>query len=118
MGLQHNYLNEAGKKPKAVDVKRSELVVNVVDKTIYSKDESGNVIAVGGGLPQPTGKEHQTVTTDGTPSGGYWSPFVTSPNVITEDFTIAVGASASIVSPTIPDNVTVTIPDGSILVVL
>ncbi len=70
------------------------------------------------GLPVETNNQHKTVTTKGVEGDSFWSPFVTSPNDVTEDFTIATGASASIVSPTINDGITVTIPDGSTLAIL
>jgi len=46
-----------------------------------------------------------------------WTPFLTNPNSIKENYTIPTGSNASIVSPTIEDGVTVTVPDGSILVI-
>jgi hypothetical protein len=70
------------------------------------------------GLPLETGNAHKTVTTDGVEGDSYWSPIVTSPNVIDTDFAMSVGANGSIVSPTIDDGVTVTVPDGSTLVIL
>ena len=70
MGLQHNYLNEANKKPKAADIQRSELVVNVVDKIIYSKDHNGEVVKVGSGEGE-TAQEilDKIKTVDGSGSG-------------------------------------------------
>lgn len=70
------------------------------------------------GLPLETGNQHKTVTTLGVEGDSFWSPIVTSPNVVSENFTLGTGANGSIVSPTINDGVTVTVPDGSTLVIL
>jgi len=49
MGLQHGYLTTEDTQPTTSEVKRSELVVNLADKTIYTKDHNGAIISVGGG---------------------------------------------------------------------
>ena len=70
------------------------------------------------GLPLETGNKFQTVTNKGTEGDSYWSPFVSSPIELTENFTLEVGQSASIVSPTLANGKTITIPVGSKLVIL
>ena len=70
------------------------------------------------GLPQENGNAYKTVTTKGVEGDSYWSPLVSSPDVISADFALEVGQNASIVSPTINDGITITIPDGSKLVIL
>jgi hypothetical protein len=52
----------AGKEPLATDLQVGELAVNLVDKKLYSKDASGNVISVGGGGGGIDGQ----ITWDGT----------------------------------------------------
>jgi len=110
----------------AADAARSEAAANTVPSPAFPGDEGLALVAHSGGndwekilgLPLETGNEHKTVTTKGAEGDSFWSPFVTSPQDITEDFTIAAGANASIVSGTIADGVTVTIPVGSTIVVL
>ena len=102
------------------DVKTTNPVAGeslVVNPTPTGADDiwiNGKVL----GLPNEQGNEHQTVTNKGSEGDSFWSAFVTSPQDITEDFTIADGANASIVSGTIADGVTVTISAGSTVVVL
>lgn len=90
---------------------------------LTAREAEGNVWeeaqgGTGSGLPDENGQSFKTITNNGVTGNSFWSPFVTSPNVVSEDFTLASGASASIVSPTIEDGVTVEIPDSSILVIL
>ena len=70
------------------------------------------------GTPDETGQSFKTLTNVGTRKSSYWSPFVSSPNTVSENFSLEVGQSASIVSPILNDGVTITIPDGSTLVIL
>ena len=85
---------------------------------IDNKAISPKTLGAAGTMPIETGKIGQTVTNDGVRKGSFWSPFVHSPNVVSENFSLQSGVSASIVSPTINDGITVTVPDGSILVIL
>lgn len=70
------------------------------------------------GLPLETANQHKTVTTKGVEGDSFWSPIVTSPTTIIDSFILADGASGSLVDPTIADGVTITVPDGSTLVIL
>lgn len=70
------------------------------------------------GTPDETGKLGQTLSTAGIKKDAFWTPLVSSPNVIVEDVTLPDGVNASVVSPEIADGVVVTIPDGSTLVIL
>lgn len=47
-GLKHNRLTVAGKKPLTSEIEVGEIVINEVDKLLYSKDTGGTVISVGG----------------------------------------------------------------------
>ena len=85
---------------------------------IDNKAISPKTLGAAGTMPIETGKKGQTVTNDGVRKGSFWTPFVSSPNVISEDYTIPAGTNASIVSPTINDGITITIPDGCSLVIL
>ena len=68
------------------------------------------------GLPDETGNKGKSVTNNGVEGDSFWSPVTTNPNVLTEDYTIATGTSATVASGfTIDDGVTLTIPDGSTL---
>ena len=70
------------------------------------------------GLPDETNNAHKTVTNTGTEGSGFWSPIITCPNVISEDFTLADGANGILVSPIIDSGVTITVPAESKLVIL
>jgi|GEM_PF-4195805 len=47
-----------------------------------------------------------------------WSPLRMTPNTLSVSTSLPVGVSATIVSPTIADGVTITVPDGSTLIIL
>ncbi len=118
-----NWLNDRidtkGLKPLPTEVEVGQIVINTVDKMLWSKDPAGNVIPVGGAIADATGKAGQELSTRGTDRMEHeWSPFRTTPQVITEDYTLQDGVNASIVSGTLDVGVTVTIPVGSIMVVL
>jgi len=54
---QHSRLESAGTKPKADEVEVAEIVVNLEDKLLYTKNHNGLVVAVGGsgsggGIPE------------------------------------------------------------------
>lgn len=70
------------------------------------------------GLPLETGNKGMNVTNHGVEGDSYWTPIITNPNAITADVVIDTGVNASVVEPIINDGVTVTIPDGSVLVIL
>lgn len=105
---------------------KAAAVLVIVPVPSFPADEGLALVARAGGndwekilgLPLETGNEHKTVTTDGVEGDSYWSPIVTSPDVISTSFAMTAGANGSIVSPTINDGVTVTVPDGSTLVIL
>jgi len=85
---------------------------------IDDKAISPRTLGAAGNMPREDGNEFMTVTNNGVRKDSYWSPFVSSPNEITKDFTLGAGQNASIVSPIINDGITITIPDGSSLVIL
>lgn len=70
------------------------------------------------GLPLETGNKGMNVTNHGVEGDSFWTPVVTNPNTITTDVVIDTGVNASMVDPTINDGVTITVPDGSTLVIL
>ncbi len=71
------------------------------------------------GLPDETGKLGMSITTDGVKKDSKWVPITTNPNILTENYTMTVGTSGSVVTGfTIADGVTLTIPDGSVLSVV
>ena len=62
-------------------------------------------------LPDAKDKAGYEITTRGaTETDAEWSPFRTTPNLVDADYTIEDNVSASIVSPTIDDGVTITVP--------
>ena len=69
-------------------------------------------------LPTEVSNSNQTLSNKGVEGDTYWSPLVYSPQTISTDITMNTGGNASIVSPEIADGVTITIPDGAVLVIL
>ena len=47
MGITHNYLNTTAKKPTAAEIAKAELAINLIDKTIWTKNDSGVVVELG-----------------------------------------------------------------------
>jgi len=77
--------------------------------------ENGKVL----GLPNETGNLGKSVTTDGVEGDSFWSFVNTNPNVMNADQVMTAGTSASVVDGfTINDNITLTVPDGSVLSVV
>lgn len=48
-GVIHKRLETANKKPTAAEIGVSEIAINLVDKTLWTKDHTGTVVSVGGG---------------------------------------------------------------------
>jgi hypothetical protein len=93
-----------GAKPTTSDIIRGELAVNLIDKRIYTRDNSNNIIQVGG---------------IGATGGGVDAVFYENSQTVTTNYTITTGASASSTGPiSISSGVSVTIPDGSRWVIL
>ena len=46
--MTHNFLETADLKPKANEIEKAEISINLVDKTLWTKDQLGNVVNVGG----------------------------------------------------------------------
>ena len=69
------------------------------------------------GLPDETNKKGYSITSPtGTKKDSVWTPIKTNPIVLPEDWGLASGVSASAVDGfTIPDGITLTVPDGSVL---
>ncbi|RLB72328.1 MAG: hypothetical protein DRH06_11565 [Deltaproteobacteria bacterium] len=68
------------------------------------------------GLPLETGNLGKTVSNQGVEGDSSWRFVVSNPTNVTADETII--ANGMMVSPTIDDNITVTVPDGQTFVVL
>ena len=49
MPITHDYLNTTGYKPTASEADVGELVPNLADGTLWSKNVGGTVIEIGGG---------------------------------------------------------------------
>ena len=97
-GVKHARLEVAKKKPTTTEVEVAEIAINLVDKLLYTKDHNGDIISIGG-------------------SGG--GLITQNMNVLTEDFVLEDGFSGVVAGGfAIEDNVTLTIPDGSVLSVV
>lgn len=51
-GYRHSRLETSGLKPLVSELAQAEIVINEVDKVLYTKDAAGVVIAVGGGIDE------------------------------------------------------------------
>jgi len=93
-----------GAKPTTSDIVKAELAVNLIDKRLYTRDNSDNIIQVGG---------------IGATGGGVDAVFYENSQEVTTDYTITSGKSASSTGPiTVNTGITVTIPSGSRWVIL
>ena len=93
----------SGAAPSAADVAVGELAINVADKVLYTKNNSGVVVAITGGA---TG-------------GGPDQVFVQNGTTVTTNYTLTTGFNAESVGPiTINSGVTVTIPPTQRWVIL
>ncbi|RLA72762.1 MAG: hypothetical protein DRG30_07035 [Epsilonproteobacteria bacterium] len=71
------------------------------------------------GLPLETGHLGKSVTTNGVEADSFWSFVNTNPIAMNADQIMTAGTSASVVDGfTINDNITLTVPDGSVLSVV
>jgi len=95
--LAQNYIETPNFQPKASELQKAELVVNLTDRVIYTKDQNGDVISVGGG------------------GGG---DITCTVPVLKKDMVVEAGSRCMMVSPTIPDDKTLTIEDDAVLVIL
>jgi len=97
-GYKHSRLETTKTKPTAAEIGVAEIAINLEDKLLYTKDHNGVVIPVGG-------------------SGG--GVITQNMNVLTEDFALEDGFSGVVTDGfTINDNITLTVPDGSVLSVV
>jgi thiamine pyrophosphokinase len=93
-----------GDKPTTSDLVQGELAVNLIDKRLYSRDNSNNIVQVGG---------------IGATGGGVDDVFYENAQTVTTSYTISTGKSAMSTGPiTINTGITVTIPDGCRWVIL
>ena len=94
--------------------------ISLADIVIEVNQNGSDITTLQGASSIPTESAHsnETLSNKGVDGDTYWSPLVYNPQAITEDIIMNAGGHASIVSPTISDGVTITIPDGSILVIL
>ena len=44
--MTHNFLETKGLKPKATEIEKAEIAINLVDKTLWTKDNKGNVVKI------------------------------------------------------------------------
>lgn len=90
----------AAKVPLGTDLQTGELAVNLADRKLYSKDGSGNVIEVGVGF-------------------GAGGAIVENSNTISANYTMTSGRNGVSAGPiTIASGVTVTVPSGSVWVIV
>ena len=84
--------------------------------------KTGNIKGPAGtdaSAPDTTNKKGQSLTNDGTPDSSFWSQITCNPIVMTEDQTLMDGVSAIVASGfTIAAGKTLTIPAGSVLVIV
>lgn len=93
-----------GDKPTTSDIVKGELAVNLVDRRLYSRDASDNIVQVGG---------------IGATGGDVDDVFYENAQTVTANYTISTGKSAMSTGPiTVNTGITVTIPDGSRWVIL
>ena len=120
MAITHDYVNTAGYKPTAVEADVGELIPNLADGTLWSKDPGGTVVQVGStavAIADANGKIGYELSTRGaSASDAEWSPIRTNPNILSTDYTFSDGVSGTVASGfEVADGVTITIPDGSTL---
>ncbi len=97
-GVKHARLEVTKKKPTAAEIDIAEIAINLEDKLLYTKNQHGVIIPIGG-------------------SGG--GMITQNMNVLTEDFALEDGFSGVVADGfTINDNITLTVPDGSVLSVV
>ena len=110
----------------AAEVAAAEILALSVPDGVFPEDEGLSLVAREAGndweeilgMPDETDNDHMTVSTYGVKKDSFWTPVVISPDVISANFALVAGSNGSIVSPTISDGVTITIPDGAVLVIL
>ena len=95
MGLGHSRLEVADKKPTSSEIEIGEIAINMEDALLYTKKADGTIISVGG-----------------SGAGGF---ITQNENTLTEDFILNVGESGVATSFVVADNITLTVPDSSIL---
>lgn len=94
----------SGSKPTTADIVQGEFAVNLADKRIYTRNDSDDIIQVGG---------------IGASGGGIDAVFYENDQTVTTDYTITAGKSASSTGPiTVDPGITVTLPSGSRWVIL
>ena len=94
MSVSHNHLETTGLKPLQSELLKAEMGINLVDKTMWTKNGDGDIVAIGGSS----------------------SLIIQNPNTLNENFDLGVGYSGVAASGfTIADGYTLTIPDGSTL---
>lgn len=54
--IQFKRINEAGRAPTTAQLAEGEIAINMKDKKVFTKDDTGKIISVGGGgsVPEPT----------------------------------------------------------------
>lgn len=93
-----------GSKPTTSDIVQGELAVNLVDRRLYSRDDSDTIVQVGG---------------IGATGGAVDDVFYENSQTVTANYTITTGKSAVSTGPiTIESGITITIPSGSRWVIL
>jgi len=105
-----------------VDTKEPDLGIPSEDNQMLTSDQSGNRswVNVPVSVPDATDMAGYELGTRGRDAeDAEWSPIRTNPNLLTHDFTLEDGTSGSAVSGfTIDDDVTLTVPDGSVFTIV
>jgi len=76
--MTHDYLETTGLKPAATEISKAQIAINLVDKTLWTKDANGTVISVGGGATS-TGSYVAYRYVVGTASGTYTNSLTVFP---------------------------------------
>ena len=93
----------SGNVPTSGNMQTAEIAVNVADRIMYTKNGSGNVVAIG----------------NGATGGGGDQIFVQNGQTVTTNYTIPTSFNAMSTGPiSINAGVTVTIPSGSVWAII
>jgi hypothetical protein len=113
------------KKPATTQLELGEIAINFADGTAYILKDDGStqeVVQLAGTPDAPSTQIGYELTVKDAGSGrtkGEWSPVRTNKILLEEDYALDPGTSASVVGGfQIADGVSLTIPDGSVLVIV
>ena len=101
--LRPYYSTTSGNTPAAGDMLTGEIAVNLTDRIMYTKNGSGNVVAIG----------------NGATGGGGDQIFVQNGQTVTTSYTIPTNFNAMSTGPiSIDAGVTVTVPANSVWAII